>query len=187
VGVQLVVGRIGRPHGVRGQLTVDVRTDDPAGRYAAGAVLVTEPPERGPLTVSGSHWHGGRLLVSFAGVEDRAAAELLRGTVLLVEQAEDERPGDPEEFYDHQLIGLRVVTASGEPLGPVTEVLHLPGQDVLVVSRVDRSDALIPFVAAIVPQVDLTARRVVVAPPAGLLDLDVGPAGAGTPADPDAD
>ena len=169
--MQVVVGRVGRPHGTHGEVTVEVRTDDPDRRFAAGTVLPTEPAHAGPLTVAALRSSGGRLLVHFEGVPDRTAAEALRGTLLLVDVDPDERPEDPEEFYDHQLVGLAVVTVDGSPVGEVADVLHLPGQDVLVVrpGGADR-EVLVPFVAALVPEVDLAARRVVVDPPPGLLD-----------------
>jgi len=168
--MQLVVGRIGRPHGIRGDVTVEVRTDDPDERFAPGSVLLTEPATAGPLTVAAARAHSGRLLVSFEGCRDRSAAELLRGVVLVVDVPEDERPADPEEFYDHHLIGLAVVTVEGEQVGAVTEVLHLPAQDVLAVRRDDGRDVLVPFVTEIVPEVDLDEGRVVIDPPPGLID-----------------
>lgn len=169
--MQLVIGRIGRAHGIRGEVTVDVRTDDPEGRFAPGSVILTEPAEAGPLTVAAGRVHSGRLLLSFEGVADRTAAAALRGTVLVAEVDEDEVPDDPEEFYDHQLVGLAVQTVEGRPVGEVAQMLHLPGQDVFAVQRPDGGEVLIPFVAEIVPDVDLAARRVVVDPPEGLLDL----------------
>ena len=99
--MQLVVGRVGRPHGIRGELTVQVHTDDPDLRFAAGSVLVTEPAARGPLTVSSSRWHSGRLLVTFAGYTDRNRAEDLRGTLLVMDSAEIGPASDPAEFHDH--------------------------------------------------------------------------------------
>ena len=170
--VRLVVGRIGRAHGIRGQVTVEVRTDDPDTRFAPGTSLVTEPAERGPLTVADARYHSGVLLLSFRGVADRTAAEALRNTMLVVEADADETPDDPDEFYDHQLMGLAVATADGEPLGEISELLHLPAQDVLAVKRADGSEVLIPFVKQFVPVVDVAGGRVVVDPPAGLLDLD---------------
>lgn len=169
--MELVVGRIGRAHGVRGEVYVEVRTDDPDSRFAASAVLATEPPGAGPLTVERSRWHSGRLLVTFAGVADRAAAEALRGTVLVVESSELPPTGDDDLFHDHELHNLAVVTAAGAAVGTVVDVLH-PGQDVLVVRRTDGRDVLVPFVAAIVPRVDIAAGRLVVAAPPGLLDPD---------------
>src|SRR5215472_1625504 len=103
--MQLVVGRVGRPHGIRGELTVQVHTDDPELRFAPGAVLATEPATRGPLTIRSSRWHSGRLLVAFDGCTDRSRAEELRGTFLVMDSAEA-GPAGPEEFYDHELIGL---------------------------------------------------------------------------------
>jgi 16S rRNA processing protein RimM len=170
--MQLVVGRVGRPHGLRGEVTVEVRTDDPDRRFAVGAVLVTDPGDRGPLTVTASRWHSGRLLVRFAGCADRDGAEALRDTVLAIDTADLEPLDDPDEFYDHELIGLRVETALGAVVGTVADVLH-HGQDVLVVEgggQRSGREILIPFVAALVPDVDVTAGRVVIDPPPGLLD-----------------
>ncbi|WP_113699977.1 ribosome maturation factor RimM [Nonomuraea lactucae] len=166
--MQLVVGRIGRPHGVRGDVTVEVRTDDPELRFAAGTSIATDPSSRGPLVVESSRWHKGSLLLSFAGVADRDAAEELRGTMLVIDSADVAPSEDPDEFHDHQLIGLTVVTASGEEVGEVTDVLH-HGQDLLVVRRAGQDDALIPFVRTLVPEVDLEGGRLVVDPPEGLL------------------
>lgn len=170
--MQLVVGRISRPHGVRGEVAVDVRTDDPDLRLAAGAVLATEPAAAGPLKVTRSRWHSGRLLVSFDGVGDRDEADQLRGTLLLVDSDELEDLADPDEFRDHQLIGLTVVDPDGVLVGEVSNVTHY-GQDLLVVTGSgDRAgqEILIPFVSAIVPEVDLAAGLLLVDPPPGLLD-----------------
>jgi 16S rRNA processing protein RimM len=170
--MQLVVGRILRPHGVRGELAVDVRTDDPGLRLAPGAVLATEPATAGPLTIARTRWHSGRLLVQFDGCNDRNDAEQLRGVLLVVDSAELEDVTDPDEFRDHQLIGLAVITMDGQPVGEVTDVLHY-GQDLLVVAgRGERAGAeiMIPFVSAIVPEVDVAAGLVRVDPPPGLLD-----------------
>src|SRR5580700_11554079 len=130
--MQLVVGRVGRAHGIRGDLTVQVHTDDPDLRFAAGSVLATEPADRGPLTVSSSRWHSGRLLVRFAGCADRTAAEDLRGTLLVMDSDEVAPAEDPDEFHDYELIGLEVVTVTGDPVGAVADVLH-QGQNLLVV------------------------------------------------------
>lgn len=164
----LVVGRIGRPHGIRGEVTVDVRTDDPDSRFAPGAVLATDPAPVGPLTIEQVRWHSGRLLLAFAGVVDRTGAEALRGTRLLVDYAEVPLPDDPDEFHDQQLIGLAVETVSGQAVGAVTEIRHT-GQDLLVVGRPTGGEVYIPFVKAIVSEVDVAGGRVVINPPAGLL------------------
>jgi 16S rRNA processing protein RimM len=170
--MQLAVGRILRPHGVRGELVVEVRTDDPELRLAAGAVLATEPAAAGPLTVVRSRWHSGRLLVSFKGFDDRNEAERLRGVLLLVDSAELEDLADSDEFRDHQLIGLIVIGPDGEQVGEITDVLHY-GQDLLVVAGSGKragTEIMVPFVSAMVPDVDLTAGLVRIDPPPGLLD-----------------
>ncbi len=166
----VTVGRIGRAHGIRGEVGVEVRTDTPDERFADGTVLTTDPAQRGPLTVRGSRWHSGRLLVTFDGVADRTVAEGLRGTLLLAEIADDESTGDPDEFFDHQLVGLKAVGVDGAAIGVVREVIHAPGQDLLSVELVGGGEALVPFVTEIVPEVDVTGSRVVVDPPPGLFE-----------------
>jgi 16S rRNA processing protein RimM len=172
--MQLVVGRVVRPHGVRGELVVEVRTDDPDLRLAAGTVLATEPATAGPLTVARTRWHSGRLLVSFDRFNDRNEADSLRGVLLLVDSAELDDLADPDEFRDHQLIGLAVLGPGGEEVGEITDVLHY-GQDLLVVAGSGKragAEIMVPFVSAIVPEVDLAARLVRIDPPPGLLDPD---------------
>jgi 16S rRNA processing protein RimM len=168
---RLTVGRIGKPQGIRGEVTVEVRTDAPEVRFAAGSVLLTDPAERGPLTVASTRDQNGRLIVAFDGVPDRSAAEALRNTMLLVDASDVPPSEDPDEFHDTQLVALAAELADGSALGVVTDVLHLPHGDVLVVRRDDGSEVLVPFVRAIVPEVDLAAGRLVVDPPEGLLDL----------------
>ena len=115
-------------------------------------------------------WHSGQLLVAFAGITDRTAAAELTGSWLSVDSSQLPETGDPEEFRDHELIGLSVRTCAGDPVGVVTDVLHY-GQDLLVVRRADGpGECLVPFVKAIVPEVDLRAGVVVIDPPPGLLD-----------------
>jgi 16S rRNA processing protein RimM len=166
----VVVGRIGRPHGVRGEVTVEVRTDDPDLRFVPGAVLQTEPADRGPLTVAGTRWHREILLLTVEGVDSREAAEELRDTELLVDVAGLPPLEDPDDFYDHQLVGLTARLPGGEVLGEVVAVEH-EGADRLVVARPEGGEVLDPFVAAIVPAVDLAGGELVVDPPAGLLEL----------------
>ena len=166
---EVVVGRIGRPHGIRGEVSVEVRTDDPEGRFAVGTSLRTDPATVGPLTIVAGKVHSGRLLLEFAGYTDRSAVEGLRGTLLLADVEPDEELDDPDEFYDSQLVGLRVRTADGAHVGTVAEMVHLPAQDLLAVERPDAPEVLIPFVAEIVPTVDLVAGEIVVTPPPGLL------------------
>jgi 16S rRNA processing protein RimM len=168
--MDLVVGRIGRAHGVRGEVSVDVRTDDPERRYAPGSVLATDPPERGPLTVAAVRAHHGRLLVTFEGVAGRDAAEALRGTLLVVDAATAGETAE-DEWWDHDLVGLTAVTVDGRELGAVREVVHVPGSPLLSVVGEGGREVLVPFVAAIVPEVDVPGGRLVVDPPEGLLDL----------------
>ena len=165
----VVVGRIGRPHGVRGEVTVEVRTDDPDLRFAPGAVLRAEPAGRGPLTVAGHRWNGQVLLLALDGVESREAAEALRDTELHVPVAELPALED-DVFYDHQLVGLAARLPDGTELGTVDAVRH-EGADLLVVRRAEGGQLLVPFVTAIVPTVDLAGGSLVVDPPEGLLDL----------------
>jgi 16S rRNA processing protein RimM len=166
----VVVGRIGRPHGVRGEVTVEVRTDDPDLRFVPGAVLRTDPAERGPITIAGVHWHSGTLLLRLEGVDSREAAEAVRNTELLVDVADLPEIEDPDSYYDHQLVGLTARMPDGTVLGEITVVRH-EAQDLLVVRRPGGGDLLIPFVSAIVPTVDLDGGFVVVDPPEGLLEL----------------
>ena len=169
--MDLVVGRIGKPHGVSGEVTVDVRTDDPDARFATGSSLRTDPAERGPLTVAAVHPRSGGLVLAFEGVGSREAAEALRGTVLVVDSAELPAIEEPDEWYDHQLVGLAAVDAAGAPLGEVAEVVHAPASDLLVVRDADGREHLVPFVRELVPAVDVPGGRVVIDPPEGLFDL----------------
>jgi 16S rRNA processing protein RimM len=179
MGEAIVVGRIGKAHGVRGDVTVDVRSDVPERRFAPGQRL--ERAEGGPgLVVAGFRWHSGRLLVRFEGVADRAAAETLRGVVLTIDAdragaAGDDEPDeddDGEFWWDRDLVGLRAVTPSGTELGEVTDVVHTPAGELLAIARPGGGEHLVPFVRDIVPTVDPPAGRLVVDAPPGLLDLD---------------
>ncbi len=172
--MDVLVGLAGRAHGIRGEVSVELRTDDPESRFAVGAVLRPEPSGRQRLTVQSSRPHGDRLLVTFTEVSDRSEAESLRGAKLFADVPADVRADDADEFYDHQLVGLAVRTAAGGVVGTVTEVQHPPGQDLLVVQGTGGSH-LIPFVAALVPEVDIAAGTLVVEPPPGLLDPDPDP------------
>lgn len=169
--MQVTVGRIGRAHGIRGAVVVGVRTDEPELRFAKGSRLDTDPSGVGPLTVTGTKWHSGELLVRFEGISDRDAAEELRGTWLLVDSATIPPPDDPDEFNDADLVGLSVRTLDGTDVGTVDDVLH-PAQDVLVVKAVDGREIMIPFVKSIVPEVDVKSGFIAIDPPEGLLNLE---------------
>ena len=170
--MDLVVGRVVKAHGVTGELVVDVRTDDPETRFAPGTSLRARPKggtER-RLVVDSARPHGGRLLVRVDGVADRDSAEALRGALFLVDSAELPPIEDPDEFYDHQLEGLQVVTTEGTAVGSVAEVLHTAAGELLSV-RADEREVLVPFVSAIVTSVSLADQTIVIDPPDGLLEL----------------
>jgi 16S rRNA processing protein RimM len=169
--VQLVVGRVIRPHGVRGEVVVEIHTDSPAERFVVGSVLATDPEAAGPLTVDEVRPHQGRLLVTFEGFADRDVSDRLRGVLLLVDSDDLPEPEDPDEFRDHQLVGLRAQTPEGDELGTVVRIEHAPASDLLVLRLGDGRTGLVPFVRAIVPEVDIAGGRVVVTPPEGLFDL----------------
>jgi 16S rRNA processing protein RimM len=171
--IEVVVGRIGKPHGIRGEVTVELRTDEPERRFAVGTTLRAERPRGAAsawpeLTVTATRWHQTTLLVRFEEVDERTTAEAARGILLHSTVSPDESPDDPEEFYDHQLVGLAAEDVDGRALGEVTGVLH-GAQDILQIRATDGRDTLVPFVAALVPEVDVPGGRVVVADRPGLV------------------
>jgi len=182
--VLVVVGRIGRAHGLRGEVSIDVRTDEPETRFAPGAVVMTAPGRAGSvrpasaanakmpktLTVDTVRWHSSRLLVRFEGINDRTDAEAIQGLSLTVDVDPTLTTGDDDEFYDVELEGMTVMTTDGETVGTVSEVLHLSAQDLLAIKKLDGAEALVPFVKELVPSVDRDTRIIVVADPGGLLN-----------------
>ena len=170
--MRLVVARVGRAHGIRGEVTVDVRTDAPGERFMPAARLHVTGDHAlagvDTLTVASVRDHNGTLLLGFEQVLDRTAAEGLRG--VLLEADVPEETGEPDAWYAHQLVGLRVLDPAGGELGEVVAVEHPPAQDLLVVRRPDGARRFVPFVAALVPAVDVTAGHVVIDAPPGLLD-----------------
>ncbi|WP_427891247.1 ribosome maturation factor RimM [Kribbella sp. GL6] len=166
----VTVGRIGRAHGIKGEVGVDVRTDEPERRFADGAVVVTDAKVSRTLTVAASRWHSGRLLVKFAEVPDRTAAEQLRNLFVQSEVDGDERPEDPEEYYDRDLVGLAVRTTDGAGVGEVVDIVHLPAQDLLEIRRTAGNVVMVPLVEELVPEINVDKRYVVVADRPGLLD-----------------
>jgi len=176
--MRLVVARIGRAHGLAGEVTVEVRTDVPEQRFVPGALLHVSDGARHRalvaaglptlLTLTAARNHNGTLLLAFAEVADRTAAEAMRDTLLEAEVPD--LVEEPDAWYDHQLVGLAVHAPDGALIGEVVGVEHLPAQDLLVVRRPAGEERLVPFVKALVPDVDLEARRVVVIAPVGLLD-----------------
>ncbi len=170
--MRLVVARIGRAHGIRGEVTVELRTDAPDERFVPGVRLHVTGRHGlagvDALTLASVRNHNGTLLLAFEEVGDRTAAEALRGALLEADVPDDAE--EPDAWYDHQLVGMRVVDPEGGALGEVVAVEHPPAQDLLVVRRPDGADRLVPFVAALVPAVDVAAGVVVVDAPPGLLD-----------------
>ncbi len=171
--MDLVVGRVVRAHGVTGEVVVEVRTDDPDTRFAPGTTLRAKPSRGGPerdYVVDSVREHSGRLLVRLDGVADRTAADSIRGTLFLVDSADLPPIEEPDEFYDHQLEGLKVVTTSGASVGSVAEVLHTAAGELLSV-RTEDGEVLVPFVSAIVTSVSLADQTLEIDPPEGLLEL----------------
>lgn len=170
----LAVGRVVKPHGVRGELVVDVLTDSPDLRFAAGSVLDlqwrTGTSGARRITIAAARPHAGRLLVRAEEVDGRDAAEQVRGALLTVSRDVLEPTDDPDEFHDLDLEGLRVLATTGEHIGVVREVVHTPAGELLAVDTDERRGVLVPFVGEIVPEIDVAAGHLVVDPPEGLLD-----------------
>jgi len=168
--VNVVVARIGKAHGLRGEVTVQVLTGAPDERFVPGATFTTDPPAAGPLVLRSARDNNGILLLGFDGTDDRTGAEALRGTKLLAGVLTDD--DEAEAWYERDLVGLRVVTVDGVDVGEITALESRPAQDLLVLRLTDGREARVPFVTAIVPEVDIEGGRVVLDPPQGLLDLD---------------
>lgn len=164
----LVVGRIGRAHGVRGDATIEIRTDNPEARFFIGAKLETDPKDKGPLIIRDIKVHSGTLLLAFEGVADRTAVEKLRNVLLLADVDPNESNISEDDFHYSQIVDCVVIDESGKEWGIVTDVLQLPGQDTLVVN-VDGREVLVPFVKAFVPVVDIPSKKITVVNLAGLL------------------
>lgn len=167
--VQLLIGTVVKSHGIKGEVVVRPTTDEPDLRFAKNEVLQgKQAGKEVSLTIATVRWHQGRLLVRFAEIADRNQADTLRGMQFFAAPLED--PED-DGFYDHELIGLKV-QVEGETIGVVADVLHQSAQDLLVVMlQPEEREVLIPFVHAIVPEVDLAQGLLVCTPPAGLLEL----------------
>jgi len=160
--MRLNVGRIGRAHGILGEATIEVRTDEAAERFAIGEVLETE--SHGNLTVASARVHNGILLLGFEGVNDRNGIEKYRNQLLYAEVDIDAPGLDEDDYHVLQLIGCKAYLVDGDVFGEVTEVLNLPGQDVLSI-KTESGEVLIPFVHQLVPVVDVKSKRMTVIPP----------------------
>lgn len=182
--MQLQVARIGKPHGIRGEVTVQVLTDVPNDRFLPGTELAVEPPSLGPLTLRSARWNKDILLLGFEQITDRNQAEELRGAQLFVEADETEDDGDADAWYEHELVGLQARRQGSdgriEVVGTVTGLRTLPVQDLLVIEDTAGAEVLVPFVAEIVPVVDVEQRYVLLTPPPGLFELNADEAGTGS-------
>ncbi|MCL9666672.1 ribosome maturation factor RimM [Curtobacterium albidum] len=171
---QLRVGRITKAHGLKGGIKLELYTDDPDRRFTPGAEFTLQVPSDSPwsgktLTIDELRWYNGHPVAFFEGVADRTAAESLARAILWVEQDADAETGEDDAWYDHQLVGLRVLR-DGVEVGTVARVDHLPAQDLLAIDTPSRGEVLVPFVSAIVPTVDIAAGTVTVTPPTGLFE-----------------
>ena len=175
--MQLQVARIGKPHGIRGEVTVQVLTDAPEDRFVPGTEFVVEPASSGPLTVSSARWNKDILLLGFEEVADRNQAETLRGAKLFVETEELDEDDD-EGWYEHELVGLEA-RVGGTVVGKVTALNTMPVQDLLMVTTPDGEEILVPFVEQIVPEVNVEDGYILLTPPDGLFELNSEDASAG--------
>ena len=164
--MKLTVARIGRAHGLKGEVTVEVRTDIPEDRLVPGEAYETEPAQAGPLTIAGVRTQAGRWYLRFQEIRTREDAEAARGIELVIDGEESD---EDEAWFVHELVGLAAVRPGGEAIGEVVDLLSMPAQDVLVVKEPNGHRAMIPFVEEFVPEVDPEAGRVVLTPPYGLL------------------
>jgi 16S rRNA processing protein RimM len=160
--MKLNVGRIGKAHGILGEATIEVRTDEAEDRFAIGAILETD--NHGNLTVASARVHNGILLLGFEGIDDRNTIEALRNELLYAD-VDIQAPGiDEDDYHVLQLIGCTAFLVDGDEFGIVTDVLNLPGQDVLAIKSAE-GEVLIPFVHQLVPVVDIKDKRMTVIPP----------------------
>ena len=174
--MELTVGRVAKAHGINGEVVVEIRTDDPGARFAPGTTLRAKDSrgagEERHYVIDSSREHGGRLLLRLVGIDDRDAADALRGNLFVVDSDDLPPIDEPDTYYDHQLEGLRVRTSTGIDVGVVAEVLHTAAGELLAVTRSPGDEVLVPFVGAIVTSVSLEDRIVEIDPPEGLLDLE---------------
>ena len=164
--MQLVVGRIGRAHGVLGEATVQVQTDDPDLRFKVGAKLILDNGK--DLTIRSARWHNQILLLAFEGVVDRNQIEELRDQMISAEV--DITSLSPGEYHYQQLLGCQVFLQNDELIGEVDEIVKLPSQDLLSVAN-NGKKVLIPMVKKIIISIDILTKKIVIDPPEGLLDV----------------
>ena len=168
--MQLQVARIGKPHGIRGEVTVQVLTDAPGDRFVPGTEFVVEPASAGPLTVNSARWNKDILLLGFDEIGTRNEAETLRGAKLFIETEELDEDDD-EGWYEHELVGLEARIGSSV-VGKVTALNTMPVQDLLMVITPEGKEILVPFVEQIVPEVNVEEGFIRLTPPDGLFELN---------------
>ena len=160
--MRLLVGRIGRAHGILGEATIEVRTDHPENRFAIGARAQTDA--HGDLVITSHRVHNGILLLGFDNITDRSGIEKLRDTLLYCDVDIDAESESEDDYHVLQLIGSTAVLESGQEFGVVSDVINLPGQDLLAINT-PRGEVLVPFVHQWVPVVDVKNRKLTVIPP----------------------
>jgi 16S rRNA processing protein RimM len=170
---QLRIGRLTKAHGLKGAIKVELYTDEPDKRFVPGAVFTLQVPTASKwhgktLTLNELRWYNGHAVAFFAGIDDRSEAETLVKAILWVSQDPKQLPDEEDAWYDHQLVGLDVLR-DGEKVGLVARVDHLPAQDLLAIKTAE-GEVLVPFVKAIVPEVDLAAGTLTITPPVGLFE-----------------
>ena len=164
----VLIGVVVGAQGLAGEVKVVPESDFPE-RFAQLQTVFVEQGDQGQLmTVTGSRWDASkrRVILKLQGVDDRAAAERLRGAQLCLNVAELV-PLAEGQYYQFELLGLEVVTTTGQSLGPLREILRTGANDIYVTDR-----ALIPAIDSVVKQIDLPRGRIVIEPIAGLLDSD---------------
>lgn len=169
--MQLQVARIGKPHGIRGEVTVQVLTDAPSERFVAGTEFIVEPASAGPLTISSARWNKDILLLGFEEIADRNEAEVIRGAKLFIETEELDDEDDDEGWYEHELVGLEARVGS-QVVGKVAALNTMPVQDLLMVRTDEGKEILVPFVEEIVPEVNVEGGYILITPPAGLFEVN---------------
>jgi 16S rRNA processing protein RimM len=170
---KLRVGRLVKAHGLKGAIKLELYTDSPNERFAPGSVLELQVPESSPwfgktVTVNELRWYNQSPVIFLKDVDDRTVAESLIKAILLVDTDVSTLPVEPDAWYDHQLVGLKVLR-DGKQIGEVIRVDHLPAQDLLAVETAS-GEVLVPFVRAIVPEVDINSGTLTVTPPGGLFE-----------------
>lgn len=169
----LRVGRLVKAHGLKGAIKLELYTDSPNERFVPGAVLELQVPETSPwfgknITVKELRWYNQAPVIFLEGIDDRNQAETLIKAILLVNAETASLPAEPDAWYDHQLVGLKVIR-DGLEVGKVTRVDHMPAQDILAIET-SNGEVLLPFVKALVPAVDIKAGEVTITPPGGLFE-----------------